>query len=131
MRLPRPRPTGARAGALLLRSDPAPGADFAGLILMGALLAPVFATLMSPTPAQVGPAHGDGAIGFQVAAAAGGASLTVAVGRGAERFGLEVTGPVPSGAAVVLPAVREALARAAGRPDTDEPASSAPERSES
>ncbi|MEM9010845.1 MAG: MFS transporter [Pseudomonadota bacterium] len=106
--------TGVCLSALLLWLRPLPGSDFVGLVLIGGLLAPVFATLISLTPARVGRAHSDTAIGFQISAAAvGGAAVTVAVGAGAARFGLEAAGPILFGTALLLLAAHEVVARAA------------------
>ena len=104
---------GVAAGALVLWLEPVPFSGAVGLVAMGALLAPVFATLTSLTPARVGAAHADAAIGFQIAAAgAGGAVLTVAVGWLAERFGLAIAAPLLLAATLLLLAAHEALARA-------------------
>jgi fucose permease len=80
-------------GALLFWLEPTRPLSFVGLMLIGAALAPVFASLIVLTPRWVGAAHADNAIGFQIAAAGlGGAGLTAAVGFVAERAGLATIG---------------------------------------
>ena len=79
---------------------------------MGVMLAPVFATLIGLTPARVGAAHADSAIGFQIAAAGlGGAALTAGVGALAGSLGLEAIGAALVVLALLLVALHEALAR--------------------
>lgn len=80
-------------GALLFWLEPTRVLSFAGLMLIGAAFAPVFASLVILTPRWVGPAHADNAIGFQVAAAGlGGAALTASVGVVATTAGLATIG---------------------------------------
>jgi fucose permease len=84
---------GAILGALLFWLEPTRSLSLVGLMAMGFSFAPVFASLISLTPARVGMAHADSAIGFQIASAAlGGATLTALTGVLARAFGLEVIG---------------------------------------
>ncbi|MCF3934257.1 MFS transporter [Acuticoccus sp. M5D2P5] len=84
---------GSIVGALLFWLEPTRTLSLVGLMTMGFLFAPVFASLISLTPARVGLAHADTAIGFQIAAAGlGAACLTGLVGIGAQAFGLGAIG---------------------------------------
>ncbi|WP_205648485.1 MFS transporter [Acuticoccus kandeliae] len=84
---------GTIAGALLFWLEPTQWLALTGLMVMGFLLAPIFASLISLTPNRVGLDHADSAIGFQIAAAGlGGAGLTAFVGVLARNFGLPVIG---------------------------------------
>jgi len=83
----------AIGGALLFWLEPTPLLSYLGLMLIGFAIAPIFASLISLTPARVGKAHADNAIGFQIASAGlGGASLTALVGVLATSIGLHVIG---------------------------------------
>lgn len=80
-------------GALLFWLEPTRTLALVGLIMIGFFLAPIFASLISLTPARVGQTHADSAIGFQIAAAGlGGAVLTGLVGVLARSLGLWVIG---------------------------------------
>lgn len=59
----------AFGAALLLWWNPIDWVGFAGLLLLGFALAPVFPLLMTATPSRLGNADANNAIGFQVAAA--------------------------------------------------------------
>jgi len=59
----------AFVAALLLWWNPINWVGFAGLLLLGFALAPVFPLLMTATPLRLGNADANNAIGFQVAAA--------------------------------------------------------------
>ena len=103
---------GVVVGTLLFWLEPTPAIALAGLAAMGVMLAPVFATLIGLTPARVGAAHADSAIGFQIAAAGlGGAALTAGVGALAGALGLEAIGAALVVLALLLVALHEALAR--------------------
>jgi fucose permease len=83
-----------------------------GLALLGFALAPVFPLVTSATPERVGAEHAANAIGFQVAAAALGASLLPALaGILAESAGLEVIAPFLLATSVVLFLLHEIVAR--------------------
>lgn len=99
-------------GAALLWLGPG-GWGLVGLLLLGFGCAPVYPSLMSATPARVGPAHAANAIGFQVCGATVGQSaLPALVGVLAMRGGFEVLGPVLCAATVVLFALHERVTRA-------------------
>ncbi|KQS78828.1 MFS transporter [Rhizobium sp. Leaf384] len=94
---------GSVLGALLFWLDFDTYTSVGGLLLMGFLFAPVFASLISLTPDRVGRAHADSAIGFQIAAAGlGGAVLTSVVGVLTRTLGLEVIGAALFVAALLL-----------------------------
>jgi fucose permease len=59
----------AFVAALLLWWNPINWVGFAGLLLLGFALAPVFPLLITATPSRLGNADANNAIGFQVAAA--------------------------------------------------------------
>ncbi|MGD9617465.1 MAG: sugar MFS transporter [Alphaproteobacteria bacterium] len=108
---------GSMAGALLFWLDPAPFLGLAGLMMIGFFFAPVFASLISLTPARVGREHANSAIGFQIAAAGlGGAALTALTGVLARSFGLEVVGLAIFIAAVLLLVLYEGFIRAGNVP---------------
>lgn len=108
---------GSVLGAALFWLEPVEGASVLGLVMIGFCLAPVFASLISLTPARVGPAHADSAIGFQIAAAAlGGAAFTALTGMLARAYGFEVIGLSILAAALLLLALHEALVRSGGDP---------------
>lgn len=66
---------GIIAGAALLWLNPAGIGQFAGIVLLGFMLAPTFPTMIAATPGRIGPRHAANTIGFQV----GAASLGIAV----------------------------------------------------
>ena len=77
----------------------------------GALLFPVMVLL---TPRWLGAAHTGVATGYQLAAASlGSVTFAVAIGRLADRYSLELLGPVLVGATILLAAVLWLLVRAA------------------
>ncbi|AUX46493.1 MFS transporter [Sorangium cellulosum] len=114
-RLLRMATVAALLGSALFAVGPAwPGA--AGLMLAGLGLAPIYPTLMSRTPARLGPytAH---AIGFQVSAGMiGGAILPSIGGFLAARVGLSAIGTLAVAASVGLWLLHEALLRATREP---------------
>jgi fucose permease len=65
----------ALGGALLLAAGRADWMGLVGVIVIGVSVAPIFPLLVSETPARLGRAHAQHAIGFQV----GAASLGIAV----------------------------------------------------
>lgn len=79
----------ALIGAVLFWLEPTRMLSVLGLMMIGFFLAPIFASLISLTPARVGAAHATSAIGFQIASAGlGGAVLTGLVGVIARSAGL-------------------------------------------
>ncbi len=81
-------------GAVILWLDPA-GWGFIGLPVLGLGMASVFPGLVSLTPGQVGGEGTESAVGYQLAVAGlGAAFLPWLVGLLAERFSIEVLGPV-------------------------------------
>lgn len=94
---------GAPFAALLLWLAPAAWGAGAGLLLLGASLAPIYPLLVAATPGRLGEADTANAIGFQVAAAyLGTAALPGLAGVLAHRNGLEVIGPFLLGATALL-----------------------------
>lgn len=90
---------GAVLGALLFAVPLGPFAAFAGLILAGIGLAPVFPCLMTRTPQRLGVALSAHAVGFQLGAAMTGvASIPGILGLLSAKFGLQA---VPIGAVVL------------------------------
>lgn len=103
---------GGFLGAVLFWLEPSWPLSLAGLMMIGFYLAPVFASLISLTPARVGAAHAGNAIGFQIASAAfGGAMLTGLIGLLIRAFGLEVIGAAVAALALILFMLHEALLR--------------------
>lgn len=80
--------------ASLLWWNPVNWVGFAGLIILGFALAPVFPLLMTATPLRLGNADANNAIGFQVAAASFGIGVLPGLaGALADRMSLEIVGP--------------------------------------
>ena len=103
---------GAVCGAALVWFDVLDLCSFLGLALLGFALGPVFPLVTSTTSGRVGTEHAANAIGFQVAAAALGASLLPALaGVLAESVGLEVIAPFLLLTSVVLFLLHEMVAR--------------------
>jgi fucose permease len=121
----------APCAAALIAWNPFPAVSFAGTILLGFALAPVFPTLISVTPERVGRRYAPHAVGFQVAAASIGiAFFPGAVGLLARHLGLESVCAYLVAASLALFALHELalrLARAAPAPgQTDAPAVATP-----
>jgi fucose permease len=107
---------GSILGALLFWLEPTRALSLVGLMLIGFSLAPIFASLISLTPARVGLEHANSAIGFQFASAGlGGAVLTALVGILASSVGLEVIGLAIVVLAVILLALYEGFIRMSRR----------------
>jgi fucose permease len=111
---------GAILGVVLLWLNLTPWVGLGAVALLGLSLAPMFPSLISLTPARVGPTHTANTVGFQITAAMlGGAALASGFGLIADRFGLEILGPYLLVAAILLTGVFEGLDRhtrqAAGR----------------
>ena len=85
---------GAVAGAALFWAGPVPWLTYAGLVLSGVSFAPIFASMVSLTPARVGRRHADSAIGMQIAAAGLGGAVFggLFVGAVVRAFGLGAVG---------------------------------------
>jgi fucose permease len=104
-------------GALLFWLEPTHSLSVVGLMLIGFFFAPIFASLISLTPARVGETHANSAIGFQVAAAGlGGAALTALVGVVARVGGLEWIGLCIVVSCVLVLSLYEAFVRLDDRP---------------
>jgi len=89
----------------------------AGLLLLGASLAPVFPTLMARTPARVGDAVVHHAIGFQVSAATlGSVSMPALAGVLVSSLGLGSVGTLVIGLSVSMLLTHEALLRLTATP---------------
>lgn len=84
----------AIAAAMLLWWNPTNWLGFAGLLVLGFALAPVFPLLVTATPLRLGSADANNAIGFQVAAASFGIGVLPGLaGALADRTSLEIVGP--------------------------------------
>jgi fucose permease len=89
----------AAGGAVLLAIPEPVECAYAGLVLIGLGLAPVFPCLMTRTPERLGPALATHAVGFQVGTAmVGAAAIPAGTGIIVGEYGLETVGP----AAVIL-----------------------------
>jgi fucose permease len=103
---------GAIVGVLLFWTDLAPWLSLGGVALLGASLAPIFPSLISLTPARMGPAHTANSVGFQITAAMlGGATLVSSFGLLASNLGLEALGPFLLVAAIMMTGIFEILER--------------------
>ncbi len=113
---------GALLGTLLIWWDPGMGAGLLGLAALGFALAPIYPTLITETPARLGPSHATSAIGFQVAGAyLGTAAVPGLTGLLATHAGLGVIGPCLVGNAAVLLLLQEiARLRRANDPEAAE-----------
>ncbi len=103
---------GAIGGAVLMHgSFPLP-ATFAGAVLLGLMLAPLFPTLIALTPARVGTRFAAHAVGMQVSACALGiAVIPGTIGWLARRWGIEILpASLMIGTAMLL-AIHNALER--------------------
>ena len=99
-------------GAALLWWNQSDWVSFAGLVIMGFALAPVFPLLISSTPTRLGVADATNAIGFQV----GAASLGIAILPGlagwlAQRTSLEVIPPCLMTTALIMLILHEVAVR--------------------
>ena len=102
----------AAVGCVLIAVPGPPAVAFAGLVLTGLGLAPVFPCLMTRTPERLGPAVATHAVGFQVGSAmVGVAVVPAAVGLLADGFGLDTVGPAAVVVAAVLWLLHEVLVR--------------------
>jgi fucose permease len=89
---------------------------FAGVILTGLGLSPLFPVLTSTTPQRLGAARAADAIGYQMAAVRLGlAAVPALAGVLVERVGAGSVGPYLFAVAVGMVALNEAVERAAAR----------------
>jgi fucose permease len=103
---------GALAGAMLFGLFDGPWASAAGMVLMGAALAPIFPALIGTTFERVGTLHAANTIGLQVASASlGAASVPWAVGVAVTGISTAAIGP----AIVLIAATYLALYAVAAR----------------
>jgi fucose permease len=104
----------ALIAAILIAWNPAPTISLGGMALLGFALAPIFPTLISATPATVGPRYAPHAVGFQVAAASLGiAAFPALVSLLARAFGLEFVCTYLVAAIIFLIALHELTTRLA------------------
>jgi fucose permease len=104
---------GVALGAMLLWLNLTNLLSFAGLALMGISSAPIFPTLIASTPGRLGAIYTANGVGFQIAAASLGLSLLPTfVGLMANRFGLEIIGPLLFTSAILLLILFEILTAA-------------------
>ena len=102
----------AAIGCGLIAVPGPPELAFAGLVLAGLGLAPVYPCLMTRTPERLGPAVATHAVGFQVGSAMVGVAVVPgAVGLLADGYGLETVGPAAVAVAGVLWLLHEVLVR--------------------
>ena len=102
----------AVVGILFLWLNLAMWLSLIGIALLGLALAPMFPSLISLTPARMGPAHAANTVGFQIAAAmSGGAALVTLFGILADRTSLETLGPFLLVAAILMTTAFELLER--------------------
>lgn len=100
------------AAAALFWWNPVNWVGFAGLIILGFALAPVFPLLMTATPLRLGNADANNAIGFQVAAASFGIGVLPGLaGALADRVGLEIVGPFMVAGLVGMAVLHEVAVR--------------------
>ena len=104
----------ALIAAILISWNPTPIISLGGMALLGFALAPIFPTLISATPATVGPRYAPHAVGFQVAAASLGiAAFPAIVSLLARACGLEVVCTYLVAAATLLIVLHELTTRLA------------------
>ncbi|HZR81683.1 MAG TPA: MFS transporter [Candidatus Binatia bacterium] len=98
--------------AALLWADLGSAACFLGVLVCGLAMAPVFPSLIATTPARVGAGHAANAVGFQIAAAAVGASFVPSlVGVAVGRAGIASVAPALVIGGIALLALQEVLHR--------------------
>lgn len=103
---------GSVIGAALLMINPTPIAGYLGIALMGFSFAPMFATLISETPARVGEHHTNNTVGIQVGVVGlGGAALPYLAGILARSMSLEIIGVTLFGGTLLVLAIHEILLR--------------------
>jgi len=100
------------AAAALFWWNPINWVGFAGLLILGFALAPVFPLLMTATPLRLGNADANNAIGFQVAAASFGIGVLPGLaGALADRVGLEIIGPFMVAGLLLMAVLHEVAVR--------------------
>jgi len=98
--------------AALFWWNPVNWVGFAGLLILGFALAPVFPLLMTATPARLGNADANNAIGFQVAAASFGIGVLPGLaGALADRTSLEIVGPFMVAGLIIVAVLHEIAVR--------------------
>jgi fucose permease len=98
--------------ATLFWWNPINWVGFAGLLILGFALAPVFPLLMTATPARLGNADANNAIGFQVAAASFGIGVLPGLaGALADRTSLEIVGPFMVVGLIIVAVLHEIAVR--------------------
>lgn len=98
--------------AALITWNPVNWVSFAGLLILGFALAPVFPLLMTATPQRLGNADANNAIGFQVAAASFGIGVLPGLaGALADRTSLEIVGPFMVAGLVAMTLLHEVAVR--------------------
>lgn len=111
------------AGVGLLWWNPSNALGFAGLVIYGFALAPIFALMITNAQERLGPVHAPNAIGFQVAAASFGAGfLPGLAGLLSDEFGLEIISPFLMLLAILMILLYVAM----GNPRFNQPLSSQP-----
>jgi fucose permease len=106
---------GAVVGAAAIWLGAPPWLGFAGVILTGLGLSPLFPVLTSTTPQRLGAARAADVIGYQMAAVRLGlAAVPALAGVLVERVGARSVGPYLFAVAVGMVALNEAVERAAG-----------------
>ena len=102
----------AVAAAALLWWNPFNWVGFAGLLILGFALAPVFPLLMTATPSRLGNADANNAIGFQVAAASFGIGVLPGLaGALADQTSIEIVGPFMAVGLLIVAVLHEVAVR--------------------
>jgi len=102
----------AIVAAALFWWNPVNWVGFAGLLILGFALAPVFPLLMTATPSRLGNADANNAIGFQVAAASFGIGVLPGLaGALADRSSLEIVGPFMVVGLIIVAVLHEVAVR--------------------
>lgn len=102
----------AMAGTLIFAAAPAGWLAMVGAVIIGFSVAPIFPMLVSETPARLGRAHAQHAIGFQVGAAGLGVALLPSIaGALAEATSPAIIPWYLIGVTAILIALHEALVR--------------------
>jgi fucose permease len=98
--------------AALLWWNPVNWVGFAGLLILGFALAPVFPLLITATPTRLGNDDANNAIGFQVAAASFGIGVLPGLaGALADRTSIEIVGPFMLAGLIIVALLHELAVR--------------------